>query len=49
MEQKDKIVMIKLKWKTREKLKRWGSKGDTYDDVISQMFVELVGDGGVPQ
>jgi hypothetical protein len=38
MEEKDKIVTIKVKWETREKLKRFGLKGDTYDDVISKMF-----------
>ena len=37
----DMIVVIKVKWKTREKLKQWGSKGQTYDDVVTQMFGEL--------
>ncbi|MEA1957592.1 MAG: hypothetical protein U9N01_04475 [Euryarchaeota archaeon] len=41
MEEKDKIVMIKVKAKTREKLKARGRKGDTYNDVISSMFEEL--------
>jgi arginyl-tRNA synthetase len=35
----DKI--IKVTSATREKLKRGGSKGDTYEDVITQMFAEL--------
>ena len=39
-----KIVIIKVTLKTRQKLKRRGSKGDTYDDVITQMFSELEGD-----
>jgi hypothetical protein len=38
MEEKDKIVAIKVTWKTREKLKRFGLKGDTYEDVITKMF-----------
>ena len=38
----DRIIKVTLA--IREKLKRWGSKGDTYDDVITQMFAELEGD-----
>ena len=38
MEEKDKIVVIKVTSKTRERLKARGKKGDTYDDVISKMF-----------
>jgi hypothetical protein len=41
-----KTVVVKVTLKTREKLKRWGSKGDTYEDVITQMFSELEGDRG---
>lgn len=41
MEEVDKIVIIKVKWKTREKLKQWGNKGETYEDVITQMFADL--------
>jgi hypothetical protein len=44
LEEKDKIVVIKVKWETREKLKRLGSKGDTYDDVISRMFGQMFAD-----
>jgi hypothetical protein len=44
--EENKIVLIKVKWKTREKLKANGKKGDTYDDVITQMFSELEGDRG---
>lgn len=39
--EEDKIVLIKVKWKTREMLKAEGKKGDTYDDVIIKMFSEL--------
>jgi len=49
VEDKKKVVVIKVTLEIREKLKRWGSKGDTYDDVIRQMFVELVGDRGESQ
>lgn len=49
MAEKDKIVIIKVKWNTREKLKRLGSKGDTYDDVISQMLAVPAGDRRGPQ
>ena len=38
MEEKDKIVVIKVTSKTRKRLKARGKKGDTYDDVISKMF-----------
>ena len=41
MEEKDKIVMIKVKSKTRERLKEKGKKGQTYDDVIHEMLLEL--------
>jgi len=41
-EEIDKIIKVTLS--TREKLKLWGSKGQTYEDVITQMFVELEGD-----
>jgi hypothetical protein len=41
MEEKGQIVVIKVKWETREKLKRLGSKGDTYDDVIHGMLSAL--------
>lgn len=41
----DKIIKVTLT--TREKIKRWGSKGDTYEDVITQMFAELEGDMAV--
>lgn len=36
----DKIVVIKVTWKTRERLKSIGKKGDTYEDVISRMLDE---------
>jgi hypothetical protein len=38
----DKIIKVTLT--TREKLKLWGSKGDTYEDVINKMFSALEGD-----
>lgn len=41
MEEKDKIVVIKVKEKTRKRLKAMGKKGETYEDVISQIFDEL--------
>jgi hypothetical protein len=41
MEEKDKIVMVKVTWEIREKLKAKGKKGDTYDDVIRGMFSDL--------
>jgi len=37
----DKIVMIKVTWEQREKLKARGKKGDTYIDVIWRMFSDL--------
>jgi len=39
--EEDKIVMIKVTWKLREKLKARGKKGDTYADVIRRMFSDL--------
>jgi len=39
--EEDKIVLIKVKLKTREKLKAIGKKGDTYDDVISLLFGDI--------
>ena len=44
--EENKIVIIKVTLKTREKLKAIGKKGDTYDDVITQLFRELEGDTG---
>ena len=35
------IVRIKVTRVTREKLKMIGNKGDSYDDVINAMFVDL--------
>lgn len=46
MIEKDKIVVIKVKLGTRDRLKARGKKGDTYENVISQMFGELEGDVG---
>lgn len=37
----DKIIKVSLK--TRERLKKFGSKGDTYEDVITKMFAALEG------
>ena len=37
----DRIVMIKLTWKTREKLKALGKKGDSYDTVVKKMLAQL--------
>lgn len=39
--EEDKIVRIKVKLKTREKLKTIGKKGDSYDDVISLLFEDI--------
>jgi len=39
--EEDKIVLIKVKLKTRERLKAIGSKGQTYEDVIREMLKEL--------
>jgi hypothetical protein len=36
--------IIKVTLTTREKLKRRGNKGDTYEDIITRMFAELEGD-----
>jgi len=33
--EEEKIVHIKVKWSTRERLKELGKKGDTYEDVIT--------------
>lgn len=44
MEYEDKIVFIKVKWQTRERLKDRGKKGESYDVVITKMFGELEGD-----
>lgn len=41
MKEKDKIVVIKVKWSTRDRLKAIGKKGDTYDDVIAELLAEL--------
>ena len=41
--EEDKIVLIKVKLKTRELLKAIGSKGQTYDDVITQLFIDSEG------
>lgn len=46
MDEKDKIVVIKLKLSTRDRLKARGKKGDTYEAVISKMFGELEGNAG---
>ena len=45
MEEEDKIVLVKVKWKTREILKARGKKGDSYDDVITHMLGLLEGEG----
>lgn len=39
-EEKD-IVMVKVERETRERLKARGKKGDSYDDVISEMLSVL--------
>ena len=43
--EEDKIVMIKVNAKTREKLKERGKKGDTYEKVISKMLSDSEGLG----
>lgn len=45
MTKKD-IVMVKVERETRDRLKARGKKGETYEDVITQMFGELEGDAG---
>ncbi|AJP62047.1 hypothetical protein [ANMV-1 virus] len=37
----EKIVRIKVKLKTREKLIKMGKKGESYDDVITWMLGDL--------
>jgi len=44
-EEIDKIIKVTLT--TREKLKRFGNKGDTYEDIITRMFAALEGDLGI--
>jgi hypothetical protein len=38
MAEENKIVFIKLKWGTREKLKTLGIKGETYDTIIQRLI-----------
>ena len=47
--EEDKIVIIKVKAKTREKLKAKGNKGQTYDDVITHLLIDSEGqeEGGI--
>jgi hypothetical protein len=45
MKKKD-IVMVKVERTTRDRLKARGTKGDTYEDVITKMFAELEEDVG---
>jgi DNA-directed RNA polymerase alpha subunit len=40
-ETEEDIVMVKVKRKTREKLKAKGKKGETYENVITQMLSAL--------
>lgn len=40
-DQEEKVVHVKVKWNTRERLKVLGKKGDSYDDIINAMFGEL--------
>lgn len=40
------IVMVKLERTTRDRLKARGKKGETYEEVITQMLGELEGDAG---
>jgi hypothetical protein len=39
--EENKIVVIKVKLKTRDRLKASGKKGESYDDVISAMLEKL--------
>ena len=41
--EEDKIVLIKVKLKTRERLKAIGSKGQTYDNVITHLLIDSEG------
>lgn len=34
-DKEEKIVHVKVKWSTRERLKLLGKKGDSYEDIIS--------------
>ena len=36
-----KIVTVKVTWKTRERLKARGKKGDTYEKIIREMLIDL--------
>lgn len=40
-QEEDDIVFIKVTRKTRETLKRYGFKGDTYDQIISRRFPDI--------
>jgi predicted CopG family antitoxin len=46
MEEKDKIVVIKVKLGTRERLKASKRGGESYEDVITKMFGKLEGAAG---
>jgi predicted CopG family antitoxin len=46
MKEGDKIVAIKVKLSTRERLKASKRGGESYEDVITKMFGELGGDAG---
>lgn len=36
--EEEKIVLIKVTWKTRELLKQRGIKGETYEDIICDLL-----------
>jgi len=38
---KEKITVICLKKTTREQLKDFGKKGDTYDDIINKLMSKI--------
>lgn len=36
----EEICVIRLKRKTRERLREFGKKGDTYDDIVTKLMDE---------
>jgi hypothetical protein len=38
---KEEITIIRLKKSTRERLKKFGQKGDSYDDIVTNLMDEV--------
>lgn len=36
--EKSEFTTMKVRWKTKDKLDRWGKKGDTYDTIIERIL-----------